>query len=259
MPGSPRLWKLLIPGLCAQLLGAPQAATQFVDPTIYGRQAALKPVMEQAQKDLEARRFAQAAQGAEACLQKIPDYFEAHFLLAQIAYEYRDFEGALAHLEVAERNLRDLARLYQSQLDAIRAQDDADLISAEANFDQLLARGVDPSACSGGLYRIRQKKIDDLQAKKGAIHDQELPFSIPAPYFLLHGNCLFRLGRRDEAVAYYRMAVQADPALGFAWNNLIRLECLAKDFAQARADLAKAEAAQVVIRPELKKAVLEGK
>jgi len=256
MAGHPRLWRLLVAGLCVQLLGAPQAATPFVDPSIYGRQAALRSVMEQAQKDLEARRFAQAAHGAEVCLQKLPDYFEAHYLLAQVAYEYRDFEGALAHLRVAEKNLQDLARLYQSQRDAIRAQDDADLMEAEANFDQLSARGVDPSACSGILYRIRQRNIDDLQARKGSIHDRELPFSIPAQYFFLHGNCLFRLGRPAEAAAHYHLAVETDPAFGPAWNNLLSLECQAGDFAQARADLARAEAAHVAVRPELKQAVL---
>ena len=79
---------------------------------------------------------------------------------------------------------------------------------------------------------------------------------MPAAYRLLHGNCLYRLGRPAEALAQYRLAVQADPRQPDAWNNLLALLLETGDRAGAQAELAKAEAAHVAVRPALKQAVL---
>ena len=55
----------------------------------------------------------------------------------------------------------------------------------------------------------------------------------------------------------YRQAVEPDPGHANAWNNLIALHLGARDLPQARADLQRAEAARVAIRPGLKKAVVQ--
>jgi len=247
----------LISGICLLSLGAAETSAQALDPAILGRLPALNAILEQARKDLAEHRFLQVAQRLEPCLKQMPNHFEAHFLLAQVAYESRDFEGALGHMQISEQNLRDLAKVFEAQREALRAQEESDLMEAEANFDQLGARNVDPGACSGILYRIRQKAIDDLEARKGHLHDQVRPFAIPSAYHFLHGNALYRLGRRDEALVQYRQAIQEDPAHAHAWNNLVGLQLESRAFAQARLDLERAETTHVAIRPELKKAVLE--
>ncbi len=246
-------------GFCLMVLCVQPARTQALDPSLLGRLPALNPMIEKARKNLALKQFPQVVQDLEPCLRQVPNHYEAHFLLAQVSYEGRDFQGALAHLLIAEQNLVDLSKLFQAQMEAIRVQDDLDLMEAEANYDQLGARGVDPSACSGVLYRIRKRAIEEVEARKGHLHDWEKPFEVPAPLYFLHGNTLYRLGRRDEARAQYRLAVATDPSHANAWNNLLALHLEARDPSQARADLERAEAARVVIRPELKQAVLSAK
>lgn len=247
----------LIAGFWLLSLAVLPATAQGLDPSLLGRLPALNPRLEQARKDLAERRFLQVVQDLEPCLRVLPDHFEAHFLLAQVAYEGRDFEGALHHMRVAEQNLQDLAKLFQDRQEAVRIQDELDLMEATGSYDQLAARGVDPGGCSGVLYRVRKRAIEDLEAKKGHLHDLDLPFVMPAAYHFLHGNCCYRLGHRDAARAQYRETVRLDPAHAAAWNNLISLQWETRDYAAARADLARAEAAQVIIHPNLKRALLE--
>lgn len=82
------------------------------------------------------------------------------------------------------------------------------------------------------------------------------PYAVPADYLFLRGNVLLRMNRANDARQAYRRAVKADPCHANAWNNLVALGLGSKDSAGAKADLAEAEAQGVIIRPELKKAVL---
>ena len=81
---------------------------------------------------------------------------------------------------------------------------------------------------------------------------------MPAAYHLLHGNCLYRLGQPTGTVAQYRLAIQADPRQPDAWNNLVAVLLETGDRPGARAEVGRAEAALVVLRPALKQAVLAG-
>ena len=226
------------------------------DLSIFRRYQALDARIVEARQALGERRFKDAQQLLDPCLQKIPDHFEAHFLLAQMAYEHRDYAGALAEVETSERALAALDRQYHDQLADLKAQDAAEEQAMQASLDELSARGVDPTACSGQLYTLKRSALQYLDAKKGQLYHQDTPFAVPAAYRLLHGNCLYRLGQPAGAIAQYRLAIQADPRQPDAWNNLLALLLETGDRAGAQAELAKAEAAHVAVRPALKQAVL---
>jgi len=247
--------------LCAGLLGLlPPAlmAAEAGDTSLFQRYATLNARVEQAGQAVAARRFAEAQRFLEPCLQKVPDHFEAHFLLARMAYEGRNFAGALAHMEIAERSLADLDRRYHEEQAALQALDVAEEQAYRDSLDNLAARGADPGGCSANLYLVKQSAIDYLEKKKGHLYDRENPFAVPAGYSFLHGNCLYRLGRKDEALAQYRQAILVDPSQADAWNNLIALLLEVRNLPQARTELARAEAAHVLLRPGLRQAVLGG-
>jgi len=232
------------------------AATQGSDISLFHRYRALDAKVQQATGAVAARRFEEAARLLTPCLQQVPEHFEANFLMARMAHESKDFTGALAHLDVAEKGLHHLNRLYHEELADLSAQSAAEEEAMRSSLDNLTSRGVDPFGCMGHVLRSKQTALDFLESKKGHLFDRENPFGIPADHRFLRGNCLYRLGQRDAAVAQYRLAVQADATHTHAWNNLIGLEWEAKTFLQARADLDRAEAAHNTILPELKKAVL---
>lgn len=244
------------PLLLGLLLVAGLRAQEARDTSIFLRYLALNGTVEQAGRAVAARRFGEAQRLLEPCLAKVPEHFEAHFLLARMAYEAKDFTGALGHLEVARRSLAELDRLYRDEMAAMKAQVEAEEQAMRASLDNLYSRGADPSGCTAPLFRSKQNALDYYEARKGHLHDRENPFGLPAEYAFLQGNCLYRLGRRSEALDQYRQAVQTDPAHGSAWNNLISLQWEAGAYAQARADLDRAEAARITIRPDLKQAVL---
>lgn len=228
------------------------------DTSVFLQYSALDGLVARASRAVAARRFGEAGSLLDRCLAKVPDHFEAHYLLARMAYEGRDYVGALAHIERSERSLADLDRRYREEMAALAAQAQAEEVAMQSSLDQLYARGVDPTGCSAVLFQVKRNDLALLEARKGHLYDRENPFGIPADYHFLHGNCLYRLGRRDAALAQYRLAVQQDRTHGSAWTNLISLQWEAGAFAGARADLERAEAAHVAVRPDLKRAVLEG-
>lgn len=247
-----------IPVLLSLLpVGLGVAAEPPGNTSLFLRYNALNGTVERASREVAARHFAEARRLLASCLAKVPDHFEAHYHLARMDYEARDFAGALGHLERSERSLADLDRKYRDEMAALAAQAEAEEVAMQSSLDNLYARGVDPAGCMAATFQAKQSDLRFLEAKKGHLYDRENPFSVPADYHFLHGNCLYRLGRREEALAQYRLAVQQDTAHANAWNNLISLQWEAKAHAQARVDLDRATAAHVAIRPELKKAVLE--
>ncbi|WP_257309361.1 tetratricopeptide repeat protein [Geothrix fuzhouensis] len=221
MPFGSRALTLLL-GFLATTLGT--GSEPAGDTTIFLRYNALNGQVERTTHEVAVHHFKEARRLLEPCLSQVPDHFEAHYLLARMAYEDRDFEGALSHLDRSERSLAELDRKYRDEIAALAAQAEAEEVATQSSLDNLYARGVDPSGCSANLFQVKQSHLAFLEAKKGNIYKSENPFEIPADYHFLHGNCLYRLGRKGEAMARYRLAVRQDRAHANAWNNLISLQ-----------------------------------
>ncbi|MBP1773933.1 MAG: Tetratricopeptide repeat [Holophagaceae bacterium] len=235
----------------------PEARAQGLDASIFRRYRAVDASMDRANRAVGAGRFEEARTLLSPCLAQIPDHYEGHFLLARMAYEAKDFKGTLAHLDVAETSLASLDRIYRDQVAHLKAQAEAEEQAAKSNLEAVNSRVSDPIGCAWPLLLALRNEVDIRAARRGPLHDTENPYGVPADYHFLRGNALYRLGRRDEARAQLRLAVQTDPGHGNAWNNLIALHLEARDLAQAQACLGQAEAAKVAVRPELKQAVLQ--
>lgn len=252
-------WKqtLAAAGLLSMVVVAhPALLAQSQGSTQHRLYKAMNSTIERAFKALKAQKFDEARAILAPCLEKIPDHFEAHYFLALMDFEGRDFVSALRHLEVAEAAMGSLERDYLAQVADLKAKAAISEREAQDNLTTVLSRTSDPTGAAA--TQIAGLKIDLQVAKsQGApLAGLQNPFQVPADYLFLKGNTLLRLGRREEARLAYRRAVAADPAHANAWNNLIALGLGAKDIQGARADLERAEGTGVSIRPELKKAVL---
>jgi tetratricopeptide (TPR) repeat protein len=242
--------------LAASAFQTPVAGTGApLDSSLFRRYAGLQSRIREARQLMDQRQFEASRRLLQACFQAIPGHAEAHYLLAQMAYEERRFEEALAQAQWAERSLVGLEQLHRAELAAAQARDaalDAALQNSLANLD---AAGVDPRGCSGGLFTTRQHALDDQRQKLGRFEEQADVQGVPAQLYLLQGNCLYRLKQPEAALACYQQALQKDPASPTAWNNLIGLCLGTGDVQQAKLWLARATSAKVAVRSELQQAL----
>jgi tetratricopeptide (TPR) repeat protein len=228
---------------------------QTGDLTIFTKYRTLFPAMDEIDGLIAARQFDQARERIKVCLAQVPDHFEAQYDLAILDYEGKNYAGALEHIVRSKATLAKLARLYEAETAArasAQAQTQASLEEIVLEADQ----GPGMNGCQTGY--VNSMKVDLSREKRmhGPMAGAVLPFSMPKEYHFLHANCLFRLGRNDEAEAQYRAALQLDPAYGHAWNNLINLLWVERKTAAARTCIQQAEEAKVQIAPGLRKEVL---
>lgn len=245
-----------VPATDASLAPADTVDAQ-VDSSLFRKYAGLQGTIREARRLMNQRQFEASRHLLHTCFTRIPDHAEAHYLLAQMAYEERQFEEALTQAQRSERSLSNLEQLRRTELKAAEAQDAALDAALQNSLSNLDAAGVDPRGCSGNLFTIQQHAIRDQQQKLGRFEDQADIEGAPAELYLLQGNCYYRLKRPDEAMACYQLAIQKNPTLPSAWNNLIGLSLEAGDRQRAKDWLTRATSANIAIRPELKKALQE--
>jgi tetratricopeptide (TPR) repeat protein len=261
---------VLILNICAQILFAtmmPSTACAFTSPSdllnsqedssLFRRYAGHQGSIRTARNLMNQRRFTESRQQLQPCLKAIPDHAEAHYLLAQMAYEERQFADALSHVQQAEYSHIKLDQMRRAELDAAEARDAAIDAALQTSISSLEAAGVDPKGCSGNMYTSRQHALNDQRQKLGRFEDETDMQGVPAELYLLKGNCLYRLKRLDEAKACYQQAIQRDRSAPTAWNNLIGLYLRAGDISSAKEWASLAAKSRIELRPELKKAVQE--
>lgn len=237
--------------------GAPAEAVSQDNATVLKRYVGYRSAIQEARRLVNERQFVAARKVLQPCLAAIPDHWEAHYLLAQMAYEERKVEEALSNVEEAERSLLKLEQLRRAELEAAKARDAAlevDLQNSLAQVDWTLAEG---HGCMGGEITVRQHALNDQRMKMGSANDDTSGQPVPAELYLLHGNSLYRLKRYVEAKEKYQQAIQVDPSGPNAWNNLIGVYLEQREIEQAKVWLVRARKAQVALRPELVKAIPE--
>jgi Tfp pilus assembly protein PilF len=191
-----------------------------------------------------------ARKEAQASMSILPDYSDAHLLLAMVEYRRGDFAAALAEAEKAERAFAAMKELYavsyQDYIDRLREQ-------RERTAQRLSEQGL--SLILMREAEIRLAAIDEKLREWRPTVDLDMP----AAYPYVHGNILFKMRRFSEAREQYRAAVKADPRHAHAWNNLISIHFAAHDIAGAAKYVQEAEAGGVKLNEKLKQAVLEAK
>jgi tetratricopeptide (TPR) repeat protein len=105
--------------------------------------------------------------------------------------------------------------------------------------------------------------IDELRREISAINARlneparAEPLPLPAGYSYIHGNILFKMNKFQEAETEYLKAVGADPHHLPAYNNLINLRYVAKDYERALRYIEEAERNGLALNPKLKEAILQ--
>jgi len=208
-------------------------------------------------RHLEEGRLKDAKTAFEACLKQIPDHYQAHFYLAQLAYENKDFSVALEHIRTSIRSLEGLNFTYRKQSEDVRKHIEKKrqdlhfiLLSSLGNTAERGCRLQTLTAEVNGINR----ELDVLESHASAAREGP---EIPPVFHFVHGNCLLRLKQNAEAREQYELAVKGDSTFSGAWNNLVFLWFSDKNLPRALETIRQAESHGAVIGAPLKQAVLD--
>jgi Tfp pilus assembly protein PilF len=144
---------------------------------------------------------------------------------------------------------------YNSNV-AARASDD---ILAQRRLDDQIRTLEDERAVIGG-QRVNatnnnasadlDRRIADLKSQR--FHDIKGAPPVPAWISVALGSAYFRSGAMADAEREYRAALDVDPKLGEAHNNLAVVYMLTKRFDEADAEIKAAEKSGFKVNPQLK-------
>jgi Tfp pilus assembly protein PilF len=203
---------------------------------------------------LKKRQPAAAEASLLKCLQLVPEHYEARFLLAQVAAERGDYAAAVDHMRQAEAEMDRMAGLCRSwQTEHAREETaERELVSGDA-LDTMIK-----SPCAANSTKIDTGRLDrerGIASGSGLAPLDPRRFEVPAAWHFAHGNFLYKSRRWGDAAARYRLALERDPRLAAAWNNLLSALMLAGQAGEARGELQRALQAGIELNPELQRAV----
>lgn len=216
---------------------------------------------DKARKAFEERKLDQTVEHLDKALALWPDFTDAHFLRAKVAYYQKSYAEAAQHMTRAEQGyvaslgmLSDARRLHRQELERYRDRERTRIDELRAQFGR---------ATNDEQRRALQNAIDEAQR----LHDdaqreisappEEVSSDLPPDYHFFAGNILLRLGRRDDAAKRYEQAIAAKPDHADAVNNLANLYLDAGQPLRALDVLNQAEGRGVKVNPALKQAVVE--
>jgi len=198
------------------------------------------------------------------CLEIMPEHANGAYLMAQIQLKREEFSKALESITTAKKNFANIAKFqtftHQQYLDQLRVQQ-RDLEGQRERLQDSLSKLPANANSSSERNRYEQaiqsigQAIQTISSRLGS----PIPptFEIPADYFYIHGNILFKMGMLIDATAQYQEAIRLDPRHGNAYNNLAAVSFSRGKYQEAMDCLVRAEGAGVKINPAFKKAVVE--
>lgn len=189
----------------------------------------------------------------------MPEHADAYYLLAQIQLKRKEFSQALASITAAEKNYAFIAKFqtftHQQYLDRLRQQRQ-DLEAQRGQIQDALSSLPANSQNRSDYEKSTQSITRSIQTIDSRLNSPIPPtFEIPADYFYIHGNALYRMGMLVDAAAQYQEALRLDPSHGNAYNNLALVSFSLGKYQEALDCLLRAEGAGVKINPDFKQAV----
>ncbi len=207
------------------------------------------------------KKYEKAGEEFRACLDILPEHADALFFLAQVEYQKGDFPEALADIEKAEASYAVISK-FTAYIDAQRLdslRDEQMRLNQEISALQDAYNRTQDESQKQQLMQSIGTLRSQLSAVNSRLQERPVPEGVvlPAGYSFIHGNILFKMNRFQEARDKYIQALDIDGAHVGAYNNLVNLYYMAKDYEGALKYVQAAEGSGVEINPKLKEAVLK--
>jgi tetratricopeptide (TPR) repeat protein len=252
---------VLIAGAVLTVAAALPAGQQFdqKDMAVIQKYRAAAPDLEKGQEFLVKGKLDQAEKKLRQVLDMLPEHATAAYFLADCYSKQGRIDQGLEAITTAESNFANFNRIifrwqmtqvnrYEGRknqvdeaIDALQikltqAKTDAERVSIQQQISSARA------AQNSGSQRTKEEQVSEN-------------YSVPADYYYLHGNLLFKKKAYQEALGQYLKAVEVDPKHGNSYNNIANLYYMGKQYDKAQDYLDKAEANGAKINPAFKQAL----
>lgn len=205
----------------------------------------------QGEQQFLKKKYQKAWESFNKCLDVFPRYSSADYYLAKICYQRQEYKQALTHINSAMKNFKIMDNMaLDAQLQYFkRLREEKNNLTAVLN---------DP------MQKLTDYARKEMRLKLRQIDEHlrdPLPEAqhIPADYHYVHGNIFFKLKKFKEAHDRFVETIRLAPRHANAYNNLISLFYMVKQFPKAEEYIKQAESYSVKVNPKLKDAVLKNR
>ncbi len=205
--------------------------------------------------------YKKAREALNDCLDKFPQYANADYYLSRIFYDEGDYLKALENIENAKKNYKILVDLEVSTQLEYMGKLREEKLAVEETLRNLQKKTTPLNAKSGSAQSSEvEKQISQAQKALDEINQrmrEPLPqvSELPADFFYIHGNILFKIKRYKDSLDQYLEAVRINPQHGNAYINIANLNFMAKKYEKALFYLEKAENCGAKVNSEFRKAI----
>lgn len=190
-------------------------------------------------------------------LKELPEHVEANYLMSRIMFMKKDYPQALEYIQSAKihnKFMTDLLVYSQdTYFDMLRKQQDE-------NEEALSGLRAQLQTVAPGERQKIQSQIRTLKSTQDEIQTRlSRPIAyteiIPAEHHNFCGVIMLQLQRYQEAHDEFTAAIESDPGYVTAYNNLINLFIMAKQFQKGSDLIQRARERGVAIDPALEERI----
>ncbi len=179
-----------------------------------------------------------ASDAFRECIQKMPRHAYACYYLANLYYIEKDYPSSLAYMERALANID-----FMQELSAYA--DDQKSIKFNSLRGTLEEMWNSTNSCRDS--RAIELAFDQIDKEEGdmeiaARQRQKSMERMKAHYLYFYGNVLLQQQRYNDSLQRYQEAIRLNPQHADAYNNIIAILYLAKEYSKALLFLEEAEA-----------------
>jgi len=170
-----------------------------------------------------------AADVLRDCIDKMPRHAYAHYYLANIDYIGKDFSNSGSHMEKALNNID-----YMQELSAYA--DDQKSLKFNSIRGSLEEMWNSTNSCRDSRaieFAFDQIDKEESDMEIAARQRQKRMERMKAHYLYFHGNVLLQLQRYNDSLLRYQEAIRLDPQHADAYNNIIAILYMAKEYSKA--------------------------
>lgn len=203
---------------------------------------------------MRAERFEQAIEELRQAVRLDPHLVEAHYDLGQARMAVREFpEAVQAYTACREAWLRFAAEVQKGGFEAEALREDR-IRELRDRLGELQRLPVAPGTAQGARIQNEIVRTENLiQSLDRSQSRGRQPLELPAGLSLALGSAYFRSGQLADAEREYKAAVDVQPKLGQAHNNLAVVWLMQGRPAEAKEAVKRAEKAGFQVSSELKK------
>jgi len=202
-------------------------------------------------------KYAKAEKELLKSLQELPEHVEANYLMSRIMFMKKDYPQALEYIQNTKLHNKFMTDLMvysqQKYFDLLRVQQEDNENTLSGLRTQL------QTAAPGGRQKI-QAQIRSVKSQQDEIQTRlSRPIAytekIPAEHYNFCGVIMMQLQSYQEAHEEFTAAIEADPNYVTAYNNLINLYIMAKQYQKGTDLIQRAQDFEVAIDPALEERI----